>query len=141
MGKTCERWAYEYTTLSAEECTAPDISLNFDAKAFCCNEPEPDNCSICPSGMKLAAADTVVKTEYYGSATCGEIETYASYMPEGSCNLFFNDLLDNPFGAEDECCVDDPNAGSEGNAGSAGSGRRPTVTCLVAFSLWGLAML
>lgn len=96
---------YEYNLLTAEECQDPTISLNFDAKAFCCNEPEPDNCSICPEGTRLDDPDTQVQTEFFGDATCGEIDTYASFLPDDSCIFFVRDLLDDPFDGELQCCI------------------------------------
>lgn len=144
FGETCERFAYEYSTLSAEECSDPALNLNFDAKAFCCNEPEPDNCSICSPGKMLGDPDTIVQTEFFGSATCGEIDTYASYLPVGACSRFVDDLLDNPFGAEDACCVTDPNfkeGGGNGEAGCTRTGNQlvaTSVACLFASSVWSL---
>jgi hypothetical protein len=134
FGETCERFAYEYAALSVEECASPTVSINFDAKAFCCNEPEPNNCSICPEGKMLDSPDTVVLTEFFGSATCGEIDTYASYLPAGECSPFLDELLDNPFGAEDECCVNDPNSGGYRRSGIS-QVFAATVSCLVASSL------
>jgi hypothetical protein len=115
-GQSCERFAYEYTTLTEEACLTPNFNLNFYAKAFCCNEPEPDDCSICPAGRMLGDPNKEVQTEFYGTATCGEIDTYASYLPANSCTAFINKLLDNPFGAEGECCVDNPNASPSGGS-------------------------
>lgn len=111
-GESCERFVYEYTTLSQEECSSPSLVLDFNGKAFCCNEPAPNDCSICPAGKMLASTDKVVTTEFFGSSTCGEIATYASYLyPNTTCSVLLADLLDKPFGgAEDECCVDDPNS-------------------------------
>jgi len=105
LSESCARFVYEYSTLTEEECKTPDVALNFDAKAFCCNEPQPDNCSICPTGQKLGDPAKEVKTEFFGIATCGDINTYAGYLPADSCAAFINKLLDNPFGAEGECCV------------------------------------
>lgn len=103
--ETCARFAYEYTTLTADECQDPVTALNFDAKAFCCNEPEPDNCSICPDGTTLADVNKQVQTEFFGDATCGEIDTYASYLPSDACDTFVFSLLDNHIDGEFACCV------------------------------------
>lgn len=124
FGESCTRLAYEYTTLTKDECLTPDFSLNFYAKAFCCNEPEPNKCSICPVGLMLGDLSKEVRTEFFGTATCGEISTFARYLPEGSCKPFLDELLDNPFGAESECCVTDPNAKSTSGPGRSALRRR-----------------
>ena len=121
FGESCARFSFEYTTLSEEECLVPDVSLNFNAKAFCCNEPEPDDCSICPVGQMLGDSTKEVRTEFFGTTTCGEINSYARYLPTGSCKGFIDELLDNPFGAEGECCVDDPNANTANGSNAVSS--------------------
>jgi hypothetical protein len=98
--ETCERFMYEYTTLTAEQCPNAVTLLNFDAKAFCCNEEPPENCSICLEGQTLIDPDKIVRNEL---STCGEIETHASYLPD-MCLDFISELLDNPFDAASECC-------------------------------------
>eukprot|EP00934_Nitzschia_sp_Nitz4_P009085 Nitzschia sp. Nitz4//scaffold34_size148208//104759//105797//NITZ4_002990-RA/size148208-processed-gene-0.86-mRNA-1//-1//CDS//3329548825//9075//frame0 len=102
--QTCERLMYEYTTLTETECLDPIAALNFDAKAFCCNEAAPENCSICPEGSTLLALDTEVVTEFYGTVTCGDIHTYASFLPNSSCPAFIAFLVDDPINAASVCC-------------------------------------
>lgn len=118
-GESCERFMFEYSMLSAEECPNAVTLLNFDAKAFCCNEDPPENCSVCPDGQPLIDPSKSVRTELYGNATCGEIETYASYLPDGMCAAFINELLDNPFGASGECCEGGPPDNSGATQGKA----------------------
>jgi hypothetical protein len=106
--ETCNRFLFEHTTLSADECPSAATLLNFDAKAFCCNEPAPENCSVCGAGDMLDDAEKIVQSEFFGPVTCGEIATHASYLPTGKCGEFIAKLLDNPFDASSECCVIDP---------------------------------
>jgi hypothetical protein len=113
FGEACERFMYEYSTLSAEECPNAATALNFDSKAFCCNEPAPENCSICPAGQSIEDPDKSLRSEFFGNVTCGEIATHASYLPGDQCEKFINKLLDNPFGASDSCCVENEPGSSE----------------------------
>jgi len=110
-GRSCERYHYEFSTLTTTECANATASLNFDAKAFCCGETPPNACSICPNGQKVGDSEKVLRTEFFGSVTCGEIATYASYLPSEACSLFVSDLLDDPLGTESPCCVSDSNSG------------------------------
>lgn len=87
--------------------------------------------------MKLGSRETVVQTEFFGSETCGDIDTYASYLPAGSCTFFLNELLDDPTGAEGECCVANGNSGAQGGSQVFAA----AVSGLVASTLWSLAML
>ena len=136
---TCQRYAYEYTGLIEAECPDATNLLKFDAKAFCCNEIPPENCSICSEGKILESEDKEVTTEFFGAATCGEINSYASYLPDGECAVFLSELLDDPFGAEGQCCMDDPNAGaSDGGGSSDGAGK---TLGTVSISLMAIAIL
>ncbi len=130
LGDSCERFVYEFTTLSTEECANSSSSLNFDAKAFCCEESPPNQCSVCSAGQKLADPSKVVQTEFYGSVTCGEIAIYASYLPAGACSNFISDLLDDPLGEESLCCVSDPI--------SRGMKREGKICKLISFSMLAL---
>ena len=104
-GVTCERRVYDYTTLTVDECKDSTFALNFDGKAFCCGEQAPNQCSVCPKGTTLGDPDKVLQTEFFGDVTCGQIASYAGYLPADSCSLFIGELLDDPFGAESQCCV------------------------------------
>jgi hypothetical protein len=117
FGKTCLRWMYETTTLqilsAGDECPNADSELNFDAVAFCCpTVPAPDNCSICPAGERLKGdADALtVQTEFFGTVTCGELETYASFLPSTTataCSDFYSGL---DIRQGEDCCEIDPDA-------------------------------
>jgi hypothetical protein len=107
FGETCERFVFEYTGLSADQCSGRSATkaLNFDAKAFCCNEAAPENCEICPDGQFVYDSDKALQSEFFGEVTCGEIVEHATYLPGGECKRFLNELLDIPSGASAECCV------------------------------------
>mmetsp|Transcript_79314 Transcript_79314/g.119244 ORF Transcript_79314/g.119244 Transcript_79314/m.119244 type:complete len:311 (+) Transcript_79314:153-1085(+) len=107
FGQTCERYAFEYSGLTEGKCSlsAATKALNFDAKAFCCNEVPPENCEICAPGEVLGDPEKVLQSEFYGAVTCGEVAEHAKYLPNGQCKRFINTLLDIPFGANDACCI------------------------------------
>ena len=137
LGTTCERFVYEYSTLTQSECGNALYYVNYDAKAFCCNEPAPNTCSICPSGTKLMP-NQKVRTEFYGYATCGDIQSYANYLYAGACPLFLAQLLDNPVNPSSECCV------STGGGSSSGYNSRSLAdlaAILLAPALWNLISL
>jgi hypothetical protein len=128
--ETCNRFLYEYTTLTADECPSAVTLLNFDAKAFCCNEAAPENCSICPEGQLLDDAEKSVQSEFFGQVTCGEIATHASYLPANKCGEFLFDLLDDAFGETSECCVIDPDYTppvADASTGNMATSRAATV--------------
>jgi hypothetical protein len=95
--ETCARFLYEFTTLSADECSDAVTLLNFDAQAFCCPDVEPPgNCEICPSslGGTPSHVNKPIETEFYGTVTCGDLYLHASYLPntESACLEFLFQL-------------------------------------------------
>ena len=107
---TCERFSYDYTGLESDKCNdqaAATKRLNFDAKAFCCNEPPPENCQICPAGYYVPEEDMdkVLQSEFFGEVTCGEIVEHAKYLPGGQCKRMVNELLDVQERGHEDCCV------------------------------------
>ena len=108
FNKSCERFMYEYSTLTAEECPNAAEIFNFDAISFCCpdvTEPPNTSCSICPeeTGGTLSHPEKPVETEFFGIATCGEMELHASFLPnttDACIELLFElDLRDG-----EDCC-------------------------------------
>jgi hypothetical protein len=131
FGKTCLRFMYEFTTLKAEQCPNAAKELNFDAVAFCCppssgaeEAAHESSCSICPFGERLKDS-VAVQTEFFGTVTCVELQTHASFLPSiaGACPAFM-------FGLDiregQECCEHDPDAATlspiMAPAGSPGDG-------------------
>ena len=108
FNKSCLRFMYEYSTLTAEECPNAASIFNFDAISYCCpdvTEVPNKSCSICPAetGGVLSHPNKPVQTELFGTVTCDEMETHAHHLPndEDACIelLFELDLRNN-----DDCC-------------------------------------
>ena len=152
FNKSCERFMYEYSTLTADECPNAAEIFNFDAISFCCpdvTEPPNTSCSICPeeTGGTLSHPEKPVETEFFGLATCGEMEIHASYLPntQDACIelLFELDLRDG-----EDCCDlvnetvwEPPSPPSEENKNPSNSGGSGNISSSATFSSFVGALL
>jgi hypothetical protein len=84
-GGTCRELDELTRYLTSEEmCT--DI---VEARAFCCTNPDPTSCTICPDESPVGLPDRKISTEDFDeySFTCGELDRVASFFPEDDCDI------------------------------------------------------
>eukprot|EP00980_Cylindrotheca_fusiformis_P001324 scaffold333_cov133-Cylindrotheca_fusiformis.AAC.50 len=106
FGETCARWMFETSVLSYEACQDIEESLFFSAVSFCCNMDPPATCKICSDGRKITNSTEAV----FRGKTCAEMQEYADWLPGDSCIGWFSRLVDDPFDADENCCVVDDSA-------------------------------